>query len=467
RELVQSEAVAALASDELDGAISEVELLEHVSVSVPTNSQILDISYTAPDPLDAQRAAQAFATGYIGFKRKAAVEAYAAVSEGLDRQVGSLEQQLQAARRTADRSPDGSTQQAQAENEVASLLTQIGLLQSQIAGLQGLQIDPGTIVQQATLPTSPSSPNHVLNATLGLLLGLALGIGLAFVRERLDERLRGREDLEQQVGAPALVTIPKYRTRRRKGQRERLIALDEPKGSVSESYRALRTTVQFLAEQAGARSIMIASAIDQEGKTTTAANLAVVLAQAGKRVILLSGDLRKPKLNRFFNNNFTGGAATERGLTNVIAGDIAMQDAIRPSGIENLRLVLSGPISGSPAEVAASERMAKLLGALRDGADFTIIDTAPLLLVTDALAMAPNVDAVLLVASAETDRGSVARARVELDQVGANVIGAVLNKFDPSKAGAYGYRYTYRYSYRYAPEVEGVAGGEGGRPRQA
>jgi capsular exopolysaccharide synthesis family protein len=244
------------------------------------------------------------------------------------------------------------------------------------------------------------------------------------------------------------------------------VAIDDPKSTVSEAFRALRTTVQFLAEQTGSRSIMVTSAIDQEGKTTTAANLAVVLAQAGKRVILLSGDLRKPKLNRFFGGEFTAGGTTTGGLTNVVAGDISIQDAIRPSGIENLRLVLSGPISGSPSELAASERMVKLLAGIRDAADFTVIDTAPLLLVTDALAMAPNVDSVLLVASADTDRASAARARVELDQVGANVIGAVLNRFDPSRTTSYGYRYTYRYTYRYAQDVEGVAGGEGGRPRE-
>jgi succinoglycan biosynthesis transport protein ExoP len=299
------------------------------------------------------------------------------------------------------------------------------------------------VVAPATLPASPSSPNAVLNIAAGFFVALALGVGLAFLRERLDDRLRGRGDLEDKAGVPVMAVIPTV-PRWKKKEETRLVAQEEPKSAVSEAYRTLRTSILFSSAQRGLKTIMVTSAVAGEGKTTTAANLAVVLADAKKRVILVSADLRKPRVHKFF------GLKNDVGLANVLAGEVPPWEALRDQGIENLRILPGGPIPARPAELLQSERMGEVMAQLREVADFVVLDSAPVLLVADATAVAPLVDGVLLVADSDTTtRGMIAHVREQLEQVDAPLIGAVFNNFDPSKPGAYRYRYGYGYGYRY------------------
>src|SRR5207249_2379929 len=147
------------------------------------------------------------------------------------------------------------------------------LLRNTIASMNAVNIDPGSVIQAAILPTSPSSPDHILNGGLGLLVGLAMGIGLAFLRERLDDRLKGRGDLEEHIAAPTLVVIPKIADWKKKSK-AKLVTLEDPRGSGTEAYKMLRTSILFICAQNDLRSLMITSAVAGEGKTTTAANLA-------------------------------------------------------------------------------------------------------------------------------------------------------------------------------------------------
>lgn len=452
-QLVSSAVVARLAADALHSAASPSELMRHVGVSVPSNTEILEISYSSPSPITAQRTAQAFADAYLDFKRSEALATYRSVSSSIQGEINDLQQKLDRAQYTSQHSVEGSAAKQRADNDVSLLASQIALLRNQMASLTTLDIDPGAVVQRANLPDAPSSPNHLLNGALGLFVGLALGVGLAFLRERLDDRLRGREDLEEHVGAPTLVAIPRVADWKN-GELARLATVEDPRGPAAEAYKTLRTSLLFAAAQRGLKSIMVCSAEAGEGKSTTAANLAVVLAQTGKRVVLVSGDLRKPRIARFFQP-YGGGVETEVGLSSVLTGESSLQDALQHSGVDNLWLLTAGPVPAQPAEMAQSSAMGELLEALHDSADFTIVDSAPTLVVTDAAAMAPHVDGVLFVAdAARTTRGAVARARVQLDHVGAPMIGAVLNNFDPSKAGAYSYEpYRYAYVYRSAEPV--------------
>ena len=316
------------------------------------------------------------------------------------------------------------------------------------------------MVSPAPLPTTPSSPNKVLDGLIGLFVGLTAGIGLALLRERLDDALRGRGDLEDRVGAPVLAVITRVTGWRRR-QEAKLVALTEPKSAAAEAYRTLRTSVLFASVQRGLRTIMVVSPGAGDGKTTTAANLALVLADAGKRVILVSADLRKPRINQFF------GLTNEVGVTSVLAGEVKPWDALQSPEVENLRVLEAGPVPNMPAELLASEAMGELVADLREVADFLILDTAPILLVADALALCPLVDGVLMVADAEsTSRSAVTNAREQLDQVGAPLFGAVLNDFDPSKARAYPYYcgyygYRQRYGYQYGAGYDGGAADAG------
>ena len=192
------------------------------------------------------------------------------------------------------------------------------------------------------------------------------------------------------------------------------------------------------------KTIMVVSAIAGEGKTTTAANLAVSLADANKRVILVSADLRKPRIHRFFD------LENSVGLSNVLAGEVKPWEALQDPRVDNLRVMASGGIPARPSELLQSEQMGELIVELREVADFVILDTAPILLVSDALSLAPLVDGVLYVADSEaTTRGAVSHAREQLEQVGAPILGAALNNFDPSKGRSYYYPYYYPYGNRY------------------
>ncbi|HYF12225.1 MAG TPA: polysaccharide biosynthesis tyrosine autokinase [Actinomycetota bacterium] len=453
REVASSLAVAAIAADEMRSTLEAEELLDHLDVSVPTDTQVVSITYTDPNPLVAQQVAQTFADAYLAFKRREALKATDAAQESIQERITVLQRQIDRAEFTADHAKKNSAAATRAENIVSLLTGQMTLLRNDLSSLTTLDLDPGAILQPALLPQAPSSPNHVQNGGLGIFVGLALGIGFAFLRERLDDRLRGGEDLQEQLGVPTLIVIPKmleWRDRRR----PRLVTLEQPRGAATEAYKTMRTSILFNAARSDLKTLMVTSATAGEGKTTTAANLAVVLAQAGKRVILVSADLRKPRIESFFSAEDEA-AAAEHGLSAILMGDATLQEAIVDTEVEGLWLLACGPIPANPAEMAQSSAMGTLLESLRVAADFTIVDTAPSLVVTDALAMAPHVDGILYVASAgSTDRQTVARARTQLEQVGGRIVGGVLNGFDTSKGSAYGSADGYHYGHRYGGEVE-------------
>jgi len=303
------------------------------------------------------------------------------------------------------------------------------------------------MIAPATLPTEPYSPSWVKNMIIAFVVGLALGFAVVFIRERLDDRLAGREDLEEQAGAPVLAIVPKISGWKKKNS-TRLVARDMPKTPPAEAYRTLRTNVNFLARTSDLRSISLASPSMGEGKTTTSANLAVALAQTGKRVIAVSCDLRKPRLHRFFD------LSNERGVTSIIRDDLPVTAvAQRVPGVDTLRVIASGPVPHDPSEMLGSEEMEQLLKDLRNYADYVIIDTAPVLVVSDALQVAPKTDGVILIVDASsTMRGAVAATREQLEMVGSNIVGAIFNDFDPARAkmyyGSYKYHTYGNYEYR-------------------
>lgn len=429
REIMQSTEVAQRAADDIDPPESAESLVEgHLEVTIPGETQVLEVTFSDPNPLRAQDGAAAFTDAYLEYKTEQASEAIQNLRGPLQSQIDDLTEQL-----------DALSPAAQDDRDV--LVSQIAILRSQLAPLNSLVVDPGDIIQEANLPSAAASPNHLLNGALALFVGLALGVALAFLRERLNVRVQGREDLEARAGAPVLAVVPKVQGWKKK-DRGLLVTLVEPKAPASEAYRTLRTAVNFLASERKMRTIMVASAESGEGKTTTAANLAVVLAQAGRKVILLSGDLRKPRIHRFFD------MPNDVGVVTYLAGESSMEEALRDPGVPNLRVMTSGPIPATPAELLGSEAMGELISDLRDLCDFLIVDTAAVLAVSDALTLMPMADGVLYVAHAEaTTRGGLSHARAQLDQVNAQVFGAVLNAFDPSKAKGYQYRYYYQYRY--------------------
>ncbi|HUG87491.1 MAG TPA: polysaccharide biosynthesis tyrosine autokinase, partial [Actinomycetota bacterium] len=453
KELVSSEPVVRLVEEEL-GAESDEDLTDDLTVDVVTDTEIVVIMYDHPDPLVAQRRAGAFANAYLEFRSQQIEEDIHAATAGARQELQRLERRLtrvtgEIAQLEAAADPAQVAELSALQTERALLSQEIANLRATLPNVEDSSLRVGQVVEPATLPVTPVSPDHLRNVLLALFVGLALGVGVAFLRERLDDRLRGRVDMEQRVGAPVLAVVPRVPSWRRTKD-ARLVTVREPKSGASEAYRTLRTGLQYLASQEDVKVVLITSPHQEEGKTTTAANLGVVLANAGKRTVVVGADLRKPRLHQFFAK---GSGA---GLSMILSGHSREQNPLMDTGIRDLRLLSSGPVPARPAELLGSEMMGKFLDWLRDQADFVVIDTAPILVVSDALTLAPLADAVLLVADAgRTTRGAVTHAREQLAQVNARVVGAVLNNFDPSRAKASPYYYRYQYVYRYAGEPAG------------
>jgi capsular exopolysaccharide synthesis family protein len=454
RQLAQSEPVAALAAKTLKTTATPAQLLEHVNVDVPANSQILRVRYQDTVPLTAQRGADAFAKAYL-VSREADARAQATTSQkSLQKDIARFQKQASTAeKQIADPDADSATRQA-AQAKLAAANNRLDQLLSQLSGFQSLDFTPGTVIAAAGLPATPASPNNRLDIGIGLLVGLFLGVVLAFVRDRTDDRLRGREDLAERLDRPVLATIPplskrvrqegKLRWKRR--SRNSLVTLEQPNSPAAEAYRTLRTRMARLASQLDINSVMVVSAGVGEGKSTTAANLAVVLAETGKDVLLVSADLRRPRVHQFFSlqnksglsNLLTDGTPPDKRKGPVADGKQMASElwSVAP----NLWVVLSGPLPPHPSALMDSDSMRQFLKEQRDLFDFIVLDCPPALVVADSMALAPLADAVLVVADAkESDRDMVSRLKEELEQVGGKIVGAVLNRSKQAGKSTYYY----------------------------
>jgi capsular exopolysaccharide synthesis family protein len=429
--LADSPGVALIAGEELGLPPEEsARLTTNLDVSTEPDTEIRIFQYTCRDAEAAARRVQALANGYLQFRTESINQGLTASEEALRSQIDLLTARL-----------GETTDLVTRDNLRFEILT----LQRELITVTTQQAesgDVGQVIDPAQIPLSPASPNHLKTGLLGLIAGLPLGVALAFLRERFDDRLRGRADLETHAGAAVLAVVPRMPTWKNAGESP-VVTLVEPKSAAAEAFRTLRTSVLFAAAQRGMSTLMITSANAQEGKTSTTANLGVALAQSGKRVILVSADLRKPRLHRFFRSQ------NGTGITNVLAGEKSALEVLSWVGVENLRLLPSGPVPGNPAELLGSDAMENLLAELQAAADFVLIDAAPMLPVADAMTLTPLTDAVLFVADARrTTRGAIEQARHQLDQVNARVIGTVLNNFDPSKAPGDAYQHYGYYAYR-------------------
>ena len=281
----------------------------------------------------------------------------------------------------------------------------------------------------------------MVNGAFGLVAGFALGIGLAFLRDRLSERLRSSEEAEAYLEAPVLGAIPRVPAWRRRKEAF-LVTAVQWRSPAAEAYRVLRTNVLSAASAFEVKSIAVTSAYAGEGKSATVANLGVVLARAGKRVTLVSADLRRPRLNEFFRRD------GDIGLIEVLSGRAtlgqALQEITLSGGLDaspvGLRLLPSGHVPEDVTELLTSETLAGVLKDLEDVSDIVLIDLPPVLPVTDALVVAAVTKNVLLVIGPRANtRPAITSARQQLDRVGARILGGVLNGPDVSTAQTYVY----------------------------
>jgi capsular exopolysaccharide synthesis family protein len=302
------------------------------------------------------------------------------------------------------------------------------------------ELDPGaegaespvslSVIEPAVAPTHAASPNVRLNLGLGLVSGLGLGIGAAFLRSALDNRVRTPRDIEAVTQIPvlgALGFLPDAAT-------APLVVHDAPRSPRAESFRALRTNLQFVGPQADSRSFVVTSAMPSEGKTTAASNLAIALAESGTRVLLVDSDLRRPRVAEVMGLE---GAA---GLTDILIGRAEIDDVVQSWGRGGLDILPAGSVPPNPSELLGSEAMHALLDSLSTEYDVILLDAPPLLPVTDAALVSKLATGVLVVAAANRTRSQqLASALDDLDRIGSRVLGIILTMLPTKGADSYGY----------------------------
>lgn len=304
----------------------------------------------------------------------------------------------------------------------------------------------------ARVPGSPAFPRMERNVALAGILSLFIGIAFAFFLEYLDRTVKSGEDVEKAVGAPLLGIIPAISDEGAKNAGERgsldLHVFEEPSSRAAECCRHIRTNLLFMAAEHKFKTLVVASPSPREGKSTTCMYLATTMAQSEQRVLVIDSDLRRPRLHQSL------GTSRNQGLSNLILGNVALDDVIKTTDIPNLWFLPAGPTPPNPAELLMTERFTEILAELGERFDRIILDSPPILAVTDPLVLAKNADGIVLVMKAgSTTRDHAQRAARQLYDVDARVAGAILNELDVDDK-SYGYYYHY-YGYGYG-EGEGT-----------
>ena len=364
-------------SEELGGALSPTELASAVSASSPTNTVLINISATDSDP----------------------------------------EQAALIANTTSAVFADVVTNQLERPSEGAPARVQVD------------------VVQPAQVPGGAISPNVTRNLALGFMLGLMLGLGLAVLRSVLDTKIRTRQDVASITDDPVLGRIvfdPDSTTRP-------LLVQDDPTSPRAEAFRAFRTNLQFLKVEGNPRSFVFTSAGPAEGKSTTAANLAIAIAQAGSTVCLVDGDLRKPRVADLMGVEGAGG------VTDILIGRVTLAEALQGWGQPNLVVLPAGHRPPNPSELLGSQEMGDLISNLKAQFDYVIVDAPPVLVVTDAALIAKDVGgALMLTAVGQACKDALSDALGTMERIDARVLGIVMTMVPTKGADSYGYAaYTY------------------------
>jgi succinoglycan biosynthesis transport protein ExoP len=396
----------------------------------------IEIRARAADPGRAAAITNAYATAYIDFRRTQAVDDLLAAATQIQTKISELQPQIES---TADAS------------QKAALIEQQSVFRQRLDQVQvdaALKTGGAQLITPAAVPSSPVAPKPLRTGVFALAVGLILGVGLALLREHLDDSVKTKDDLERVAPDQPVVGLIPSVTTWKSADGARVISRDDPTAPATEAYRTLRTSIQFLGITRPLRTLQVTSPNAREGKSTTLANLGVSLAQAGRRVILVCCDLRRPRIHEFF------GLPNELGFTSVLLGHVPLWTAVQEvPGIDGLSVLASGAVPPNPSELLSSPRTAEVLMPLQAEGYLVLVDSPPVLPVTDALVLSQHVDATLVVCAAgKTSRKDVARASELLQQVDAPLVGTVLNGV---RAGE-GYGYSYAYYREDGPRKEGV-----------
>ncbi|MDA8237821.1 MAG: polysaccharide biosynthesis tyrosine autokinase [Chloroflexi bacterium] len=427
------------------------EFRDAVTAEAARDSTLVTVTVQDGDPQRAADLANAIAAQMIAasgtvYGKNSQVEGF------ISSQTEATQLQIEETQAEIDRLTALPLRTSAQDQQLAALNVQVATLRQSYAALvqlSGSSANALTVVDPATPPREPSSPRVLLSTLLAALVGLLIALGIAYTLEYLDDTVKSSEDVEAATGLATLGTVIKMKGDGGRSEIYRLATLLYPRGPAAEAYRTLRTNLEFAAVDEPVRTLLVTSSIPGEGKTTTASNLAVAFAQAGRRVILLDADLRKPGVHKVFD------LPNVAGLTSLLrTDDVAIDDVVQATEEERLQVITTGLLPPNPAELLGSNRMKTILERLVAAADLVIVDSPPLQAVTDAAILSAITDGTLLVIDAErTRRGAAGHGREALAKADARVLGVALNRIS-TRAGS---NYVYYDYYGAHGKDSGVA----------
>ncbi len=443
-EVAKSITIADKVRQSLGISQSSQALVKSVSVTVVRDTTVMTIGFTSSDPKVAADVANAFANAYLAQRQSIVHDQVAQAITPLQTSLRTkqdayldLERQISITKNPA--------QGAALRQQAQTLSTSIDNSQARIDDLesQGSVSQGGSVIQAAVTPGGPVGPNLPLAVLLGLVVGAILGAALAIVRGLRDNKVGGRDELAQHLGAPVMAVIPRVEGWDH-AERAELITREEPSAPASEAYRTLATNVRFLRSQQPLRVLVVTSAMPTEGKSATAANLAVILAETGLRTVLVDADLRRPRASRFI------GVTERAGLREALEGARDLVDVIQATDTENLWIVGAGSIPPDPVSLLAGPNADAVFEGLRRVADIVVCDAPPVLPVADASVLAEESDAVLFVHDPSiSNRTALEDAVRQLRTAGGSIIGGVYNNVSAAQRSYLGYA---SYDEYYGPD---------------
>ncbi|MGH2686390.1 MAG: Wzz/FepE/Etk N-terminal domain-containing protein [Actinomycetota bacterium] len=420
REIMLSESVALLAKDKLGWSGTIGDLLDQVEVQIPPETQVLEVSFSGESPDVAERGAEAFASSYLEFRADQVRRSVTALETARRQELESLRERLDVAENELEQFPRGSAQWLEAQGLRQDIITEMASVERQIAALTAAGISAGEIIAHATALPDPVSPNTKLALAIGIFLGIFLGVVIGFVRDSTQGRVGGRAETEDALGAPVLSVIPRTpRWRRGEGP---LATLRGNRSIAAQSYRVLGASL-IRGHGRGGRTFLLTGSVTADGSVGVAANLAVVLAKAGHRVGVLGAPL-EGQFERLFGTNGSRSPDSQH----------AGLQRTRVRGVWLFRAQQGGLGDDLTHPVEARDVLDRML----DVVDFTVVHTGSLLTSAEAIALAPAVDGVVVVADGRrVSRRDLRRLRATIERVGGNLLGAVIVGLAPAAAEAY------------------------------
>ena len=396
------------------------------------DTDVISITVTDANAANAAALADAYAVAYTEVRREQSVNELLAVSSEVQVAIDNLQTEL-----------DTLAEDDPGRPALVNQLSNFDTILEQLRVDTSLRTGGVAIIRTATVPTVPIEPTPARTAVLAAFVGLLIGLAAAFLLNYLDDKVRSEEDLRRLTGKPVLAIVPVDRP-----SDNRPIAISHPSHTAVEAYRGLRTNLLFLGLDRPIRVVQVTSSMSAEGKTTTATNLAVVLGQAGHRVALVDADLRRPRVHDVF------GLAQSPGFTDLLLGTDA-KDVVHHVEVDarhRISVYTSGAVPSNPSEMLSGQRARQLLSEMGNHYDFVIVDSAPVLPVSDAVALSGAVDGIFVVAHAgSVTNDNIVETVARLDRISAPILGLVLNQATNASAGSYAYGGYNSYAPRVAP----------------